>query len=159
MTIQVHIQQASEAADIPVEADFQRWIAAALEGRRDSGEISIRIIELEEMQALNFLYRQQNKATNVLSFPMGELPGIEDEIPMLGDIVLCAPVIATEASQQSKLPEAHWAHMVVHSILHLLGYDHEEDDEAQAMEALERQIMDTLDYPDPYGEIDDREAP
>lgn len=151
--IHVHVQQATEAAYIPDAQAFQRWIQAATEGRISTAEVSIRIIDDQEMQALNLLYRYQNKPTNVLSFPMDN-PEFVD-VPLLGDVVLCAQVICKEAEQQGKSAEAHWAHMVVHSILHLLGFDHEEPEQAEEMEGIETQIMQGLGYPAPYGDKDE----
>src|SRR5690606_12322097 len=102
----------------------------------------------EESQALNLLYRGKDKPTNVLSFPC-ELPAGVD-LPVLGDLVICQPVVNLEAAEQNKASEAHWAHMVIHGTLHLLGYDHEDDEEARVMESLETQLLTQLGYPRPY---------
>ncbi len=111
-------------------------------------EISLRIVSSAEMQGLNARYRGRDYATNVLSFPAELPPGVET--PLLGDIVVCAAVVAREAHEQNKPIEAHWDHMLVHGVLHLLGHDHEADDEALVMENLERRILADLGWPDPY---------
>ncbi|MDX1734549.1 MAG: rRNA maturation RNase YbeY [Halioglobus sp.] len=151
MSHTVDIQCAS-AEPVPEEDDIRRWVDAALAERgpgRDC-EISVRLVDTEEMALLNKSYRGKTGATNVLSFPAA-LPE-ELEQPLLGDIVICAPVVRREARQQNKALQAHWAHMTVHGTLHLLGYDHVDETEAGIMEALETHILAQLDYPCPYGE-------
>lgn len=148
--LSLDIQIASSAQNIPDEAKFDHWLAAALDQRQEPSEVSLRIVDPEEMQTLNFQYRQKDKPTNVLSFP-AEFPE-ELDLPLLGDIVICAPIIEQEAQEQGKTTEAHWAHMLIHGTLHLLGYDHIEEKDAQEMEALEAQILNKLDYPNPYEE-------
>lgn len=147
----VDIQVATRAAQLPSKQQFEQWVAAAL-ATVDTGssesELTIRLVDAEESQALNSQYRHKDKPTNVLSFP-SDLPA-ELQIPLLGDLVICAPVVEQEARVQGKPPEAHWAHMVIHGTLHLLGYDHIEDDEAHIMERLETQILAGLNYADPY---------
>lgn len=133
---------------LPTRKQFQRWVAAALNGQRDAAEVSIRIVDEAEGAELNRTWRHKDYATNVLSFPAELPPGIRS--PLLGDLVICAPVVIREAAQQGKSPEAHWAHLVVHGTLHLLGYDHETGAEAEAMEALETRMLAGLGYPDPY---------
>jgi len=148
VNLQVDIQCAS-AEPVPEEDDIRSWILAAITGRRSSDtEISLRLVDIPEMTTLNESYRDKAGPTNVLSFP-SDLPP-ELELPLLGDIVICAPVVREEARAQSKALEAHWAHMTVHGTLHLLGYDHIEEAEAWAMEALETDILTTLNYPCPY---------
>ena len=105
----------------------------------------------EEITALNSQYRKKNRATNVLSFPYEPLPGVA--IPLLGDVVICAEVVNDEALAQGKTAEQHWAHMIVHGALHLLGYDHVDENDAQHMESMEIQILSQLGIPDPYGEL------
>jgi len=115
--------------------------------------VCFRITDAEETQRLNYEFREINKPTNVLSFPMHAVDGMlfdESELMMLGDIVLCTTVINNEIIQQHKMPEAHWAHMVVHGVLHLQGYDHIEDDDARVMEQLESNILQQLGFDDPY---------
>ncbi|HEX7046437.1 MAG TPA: rRNA maturation RNase YbeY [Gammaproteobacteria bacterium] len=152
MTLQLDLQVASEADGVPDSTDFSRWAAAALEGRGPSrgAELAIRVVDEAEGRTLNRDYRDRDYATNVLSF-RAELP--EDlGLQLLGDLVICAPVVAREAAEQGKPELAHWAHLTVHGCLHLLGFDHEADAEAEIMEALETQIMGRLGYPDPYQE-------
>jgi probable rRNA maturation factor len=137
----VHVQRAVPAAGIPSAASLRAWAEAA-RGKR-KGEITLRIVSPDEGRALNRDWRGKDYATNVLSFPFEE-PGY------LGDIVICAAVVAREAQEQGKQPRAHWAHLVVHGVLHLMGHDHEADDEAGKMEALERKLLLRLGFPDPY---------
>jgi probable rRNA maturation factor len=145
----VDIQTACSQS-VPAEEDIRRWIAAALHGRatQEQVEVSVRIVESDEMARLNETYRGKTGATNVLSFPAG-LP-VELAIPLLGDIVICAPVVSAEAAQQGKTEKAHWAHMAVHGTLHLLGFDHIEEEEAAIMEALESTILNGLSFACPY---------
>jgi probable rRNA maturation factor len=147
MNLHVDIQSAS-TEPAPEEDDIRSWVHAALANRQQDTEISVRLVDIEEMSRLNKTYRGKSGPTNVLSFPT-TLPA-ELELPLLGDIVICAPVVRQEAAEQGKSLGAHWAHMAVHGTLHLLGYDHLEDDEAQAMEALETAILAKLHYPCPY---------
>ncbi len=149
MKLFVDIQNAS-GAPVPTDDDIRHWIAAALKGRttRDEVEITVRLVDDAEMTQLNETYRGKKGATNVLSFP-ADLPP-ELDLPLLGDIVICAPVVAAEAAQQGKSASAHWAHMTIHGTLHLLGYDHIEEDDANTMEALESAILGQLNYSCPY---------
>lgn len=141
----VHVQLASRAAGIPDPRRIRRWARAALAGRRGPHELTVRVVGEREGCDLNRRWRGRGHATNVLSFPAGAAPG-----GLLGDIAVCAPVVAREARAQGKAPAAHYAHLVVHGVLHLLGHDHEREREARAMEALERRILASLGYPDPY---------
>ena len=148
MNLQVDIQCAS-AEPVPDEDDIRSWIAATLEDTaRTDAEISVRLVDRNEMARLNHDYRGKVGATNVLSFP-AELPA-ELRQPLLGDIVICAPVVREEAAEQGKDPAAHWAHLTGHGTLHLLGYDHVEEIDAASMEALETAILAQLDYANPY---------
>ncbi len=149
MTLTVDIQCAS-AEPVPDEDDLRSWIAAALASQNRGGdtEISLRIVDIEEMAKHNEAFRSVAGPTNVLSFP-ANLPA-ELELPLLGDIVICAPIVREEAQAQHKSLPAHWAHMAVHGTLHLLGYDHIEDDEAILMEELESAILAELHFPCPY---------
>lgn len=133
---------------LPDEALFQRWLDAAVIPFQEDAEVTVRLVDEPESHELNLTYRGKDKSTNVLSFPFEAPPGIE--LPLLGDLVICRQVVEQEAQEQGKPVEAHWAHMVVHGSLHLLGYDHIEDDEAEEMEALETEIMLALGYADPY---------
>ena len=135
---------------IPSAVSFRKWVFAALEGRIREADLAIRIVGTTEGRALNRHYRGKDYATNVLSFP-AELPeGVK--LPLLGDLVLCAPVIAREAKEQKKPLAAHYAHMTVHGALHLLGWDHDNDRDAECMERLEREILADLGVDDPYVE-------
>ena len=150
MNLTVDIQTAS-AETVPDEDDIRSWISNTLQRADHQGdqiEISVRLVDEPEMAELNGRYRDRHASTNVLSFP-ADLPAGLD-LPMLGDIVICAPVVRREASQQGKPLQAHWAHMTVHGTLHLLGYDHENDSDATTMESLETAILAQLNYPCPY---------
>ncbi|NIF22990.1 MULTISPECIES: rRNA maturation RNase YbeY [Pantoea] len=133
---------------LPEEADFLRWLTAAVSPFQPESEVTIRLVDEAESHELNLTYRGKDKPTNVLSFPFEAPPGIE--LPLLGDLIICRQVVEAEAQEQQKTVEAHWAHMVVHGTLHLLGYDHIEDEEAEEMESIETEIMLALGYPDPY---------
>ena len=165
MSAQLDLQLATEASAIPTENDFIQWLDQVFsELNIADKEVTIRVVDEAESQQLNNQYRAKDYPTNVLSFPfeMPELFGFEQEdsehpeppaaeiFSLLGDLVICAPVVAREAEQQGKAVLHHWAHMVVHGTLHLLGYDHINDDEAEHMEALERQILAKLAIDDPY---------
>lgn len=146
--IDLDLQIASAAPGLPAEDDFRRWTEAALAGRRAEAELTIRVVDEQESAELNGTYRHKPGPTNVLSFPFQAPPGVE--LPLLGDIVICAPVVAREAAEQGKAAAAHWAHMTVHGCLHLLGYDHIDPAEAEIMEHLERHVLSALGYADPY---------
>lgn len=135
---------------VPSAASFRLWVTAALGGarHRKPAELSIRIVTEREGRALNRQYRGKDRATNVLSFPVDLPRGIVS--PLLGDLVICAPVVAREAREQRKTPRHHYAHLTVHGVLHLLGYDHQSDREAARMEALETGILASLGIADPY---------
>ena len=141
--LNLSVQYACNKEGLPLRADFVRWARAALVG---GGEITIRLVDAEEGRELNKEYRGKDYATNVLSFPY------EIEPVVMGDLVICPEVVAREAAEQNKALEAHYAHMTVHGMLHLQGWDHEEDDEAQEMENEEREILAAMGYPDPYAE-------
>ena len=149
MPVIAHIENASGVEEIPDATTMRGWITAALPPNCDNDlELSVRIVDIDEMTELNYQYRHKNKPTNVLSFP-AELPdGID--LPLLGDIAICAPVVEQEAREQGKTSAAHWAHMLVHGTLHLRGYDHIDEAEADEMEALETTIMTGLGFPPPY---------
>ncbi|CAK9885738.1 MAG: Endoribonuclease YbeY [Candidatus Erwinia impunctatus] len=134
--------------DLPEEREFALWLQAVIPQFQAESEVTIRIVDSAESQHLNHTYRGKVKPTNVLSFPFEAPPGIE--LPLLGDLVICRQVVEQEALEQEKKLSAHWAHMVIHGSLHLLGYDHIEDDEAEEMEAIETEIMLALGYDDPY---------
>ena len=133
---------------VPAPASFKRWAEAACQGRIKRADIAIRIVDEKEARALNKHYRGKDYATNVLSFPADLPDGVS--LPLLGDLVICAPVVVAEAAEQRKPLAAHYAHMTIHGVLHLLGLDHEDEREAEAMEGIERSILADLGFADPY---------
>lgn len=146
--IDVHSQFTVDAQFLPGTDDVIAWVSAAAAERANTGEVAVRFVDEEEGLALNAAYRGADKATNVLSFA-GDLPA-EVGLDLFGDIVICTPVVVKEAQEQGKTIEAHYAHLIVHGTLHLLGFDHEDDPSAQVMEGLERNVMADLGYSDPY---------
>ena len=148
LDLQMAVDEAEQrAAAVPSWRRFEGWAEAALHDHLGA-ELTIRVVGRDEMAELNRGFRGKEGPTNVLSFPFEAPPGVE--MPLLGDIVICAAVVAEEAAAQDKAPDGHWAHLTVHGCLHLLGYDHVQEDEAERMEALERTILGRLGYPDPY---------
>jgi probable rRNA maturation factor len=148
MTLIVDIQMASASEEAPDPQSIERWVSAAIGNQRESTELSIRIVDVDEGQILNEQFRGSTGATNVLSFSFeNESP---EPLPLIGDIVICAPVVLKEASEQNKTLNAHWAHMIIHGVLHLLGYDHQNENDANLMESLETEIMQGLGFPPPY---------
>jgi probable rRNA maturation factor len=139
--LNLNIQFASDAHSLPTKTQFQKWAKSAL---RVDTEVTIRIVDAEEGRQLNSMYRGKDYATNVLTFPLTETPYL------MGDIIICAPVVEAEANAQAKSLEAHYAHLTVHGILHLHGYDHETEPQAELMEGLETAIVTKLGYPSPY---------
>jgi probable rRNA maturation factor len=149
MSYYVDVQLACDNTDgLPSDDQLQAWFEHAVRNAREQAEVTIRLVDEGESQSLNRDYRGKDKPTNVLSFPFDAPPGID--IDLLGDLIICRQVVEREAEQQGKRLMDHWAHMVVHGSLHLLGYDHIEDDEAEQMEALERKILATMGVSDPY---------
>lgn len=152
--LELDLQLASEDDDVPEPDQFEQWIMAALthadyQASEDLPiEITVRVVDRAESQELNNSYRHKDKPTNVLSFPF-EAP---EDVPLqlLGDLVICAPIVRQEAEEQHKSLTSHWAHMVIHGTLHLLGFDHIEEEDATAMEALETRIMASQGFADPY---------
>jgi probable rRNA maturation factor len=148
VTVTVDLQVAYEG-QVPEQALFQKWAEAALqEDVTEDCELSIRLVEVEESAELNNTYRGKTGPTNVLSFPFDS--PIPMEPKLLGDLVICVPIVEKEALEQAKELEHHWAHLVVHGCLHLLGYDHIEDDQAEEMEAFEIEILQILAIDNPY---------
>ncbi len=161
LNLQIASEQTETAEALPESDQFQHWIEAALrhvapKAAESNPEITIRIVDETESAELNETYRQKPKPTNILSFPFEMPPEIAQEITqemdqtILGDLVICAPVVAREVKEQGKNPEAHWAHLTVHGVLHLLGWDHIDPNEAEAMEQQEREILASLGIADPY---------
>jgi len=153
--IELDIQHAVEdkllIASLPSDVQLNEWVHAALAQYKRPFELTVRLVEQDESQALNSQYRGKDKPTNVLSFPFEVPDGVE--LNLLGDLIICAQVVAHEAHEQNKTLAAHWAHMVIHGCLHLLGYDHISDDDAQEMEALEIDILKKLGFNNPYEEF------
>ena len=148
--IELHLSYAQPRRGIPSATSFRRWAQAALAGarHREPAELSIRIVGAREGRALNQRYRDRDYATNVLSFPVELPPDVRSRL--LGDIVICANVVAREAREQGKEVRDHYAHLTVHGVLHLLGFDHQNDNDAAQMEALETRVLATFGIPDPY---------
>ena len=148
--LELGVSYAAPRRGVPAAASFRRWVEAALAGarHRQPTELAIHIVGAREGRMLNRRYRDKDYATNVLSFPV-ELPrGVS--MPLLGDLVICAPVVAREAHEQDKTSRNHYAHLTVHGVLHLLGYDHQDNADAERMEALETRVLATLGIEDPY---------
>ncbi len=150
MKYKVDLQIASSEQSIPNRFVIQRWISKVLTSRYENAELCLRIVDKDEIQQLNAQYRHQDKPTNVLSFPSEIQEDVELDKPFLGDIIICAPIVLEEAQQQDKDITAHWAHLVIHGVLHLLGFDHQTDKEADVMEAIEIKTLKALDFQNPY---------
>lgn len=147
MQYTIDIQYAVRGKQIPERKKIGKWAETALAGIREEAVLTIRIVEGRESASLNRKWRGKNKSTNVLSFPAGENPLMPE---LLGDLVLCAPVILREAKQQGKPAERHWAHMIIHGVLHLAGYDHIKKSDAKEMESIEIKKLESLNFPNPY---------
>ena len=148
MRLRLTVQRAARVRGLPGTASIADWVRAALAGSgRGMAEVTVRLVDEAESAALNKRYRGKRGPTNVLSFTYDLAPG---KAGLAGDLVICAPLVQREAAQQDKRPRAHWAHMLVHGILHLRGYDHVHNADAQIMEALEIRILKRLGFPDPY---------
>jgi len=152
--LDVAVGYALPRAGVPAAVSFRKWVAAALAGRIREADLAIRLVDEREGRALNRHYRGRDYATNVLSFPADLPEGLPEgvRLPLLGDLVICPPVVEREARDQGKPLAAHYAHLTVHGTLHLLGWDHGNDVEAEAMEQLEREILAGLGIADPYRE-------
>ena len=153
MSIELELQIASNAKTLPHPSQFREWISVALLDEVEETELTIRIVDKEEMTELNEQYRNKKGPTNVLSF-IGSMEheGTKINDDYLGDIVICAPIIEKEAAENDKELLAHWAHIVIHGALHLLGHDHNKDKEAKTMQQLETKLLAKLGYPPPYGD-------
>ncbi|MFI3222179.1 MAG: rRNA maturation RNase YbeY [Methylococcaceae bacterium] len=144
----IEIQTVHQASNLPDEQQIQGWVDAALQNHPSDTEIVVRIVDEQESAEFNQQYRHKSGPTNILSFPVDLPEGIE--LDLLGDLVICAPVLEKEAIEQQKVLADHWAHIIIHGVLHLLGYDHIEDDEAELMESKEISILNTLKIANPY---------
>ncbi len=155
MTAQVDVQFAVDDASVPAADDIALWVDRAINAaqRASGAEVSVRVVDAAEMRQLNGEFREQDKSTNVLSFPAGEIAGLPADAMPLGDIVVCAAVVRDEAEEQGKALTDHWAHMIIHGTLHLLGFDHVDDDDAVEMEGLEAQILVTYGIANPYATL------
>ena len=154
MNPEIGVQYAVRDERTPPESAFRHWADAALSDREGPAAVTIRVVDEDESRTLNREYRDRDRPTNVLSFPFEAPPGVpaEETGHLLGDLVICAAVVEREAAEQGKSPAAHWAHMVVHGVLHLCGHDHQTEAEAEVMEARERAILERLGFGDPYDE-------
>lgn len=148
--MKINIQYAADKKLAPVKPLLTQWASQALAGSSENSEVTIRIVDIKEMSELNSKYRRKTGPTNVLSFPADIPAAMSDEFPLLGDIIICAEVVNREAAEQNKLQQSHWAHMVIHGIFHLLGYDHVRDEDAEKMEQLEINVMRELGFENPY---------
>jgi probable rRNA maturation factor len=150
MNYHIDIQNASKSSLPLTEEEMSNLAMLALRDQIKSAELTIRLVDAEEMIHLNSTYRKQNKTTNVLAFPSNVPDHIELDFPLLGDIIICPEVLAEESREQGKTIEEHWALILIHGVLHLLGYDHIKDEEAQAMQALEIKLLAERGYTNPY---------
>lgn len=144
----IEIQYACRHSDCPAEEQIRHWLMPVMGLAPDDATLCIRLVDAEESRGLNHRYRGRDAATNVLSFPFEAPPGLA--LPILGDLVICAEVLARECVEQHKTREAHWAHIVTHGVLHLLGHDHQDASQAARMEELERELLARLGFADPY---------
>jgi probable rRNA maturation factor len=147
MTIEVDVQKATAFDPLPDDEQFNLWVNTAFEGEGDA-ELTLRLVDPEESRELNSRYRGKDKPTNVLSFPADLPPGLN--LNLLGDIVICAPLVGEEAEAQQKSLHSHWAHLVIHGVLHLLGHDHQDELEAEKMESIEVELLASLGFGNPY---------
>lgn len=155
MPVELSLSLGCGRRGVPTRASFANWAAAALKFARCRGSVALalRVVDLDEGRQLNRDFRGKDYATNVLSFPYTPLPRLPGP-RVLGDIALCAPVVAREAAEQGKPLRAHYAHLTIHGVLHLLGHDHQNDADAARMEALEVRALAELGWPDPYKSLD-----
>lgn len=151
MKLNLDVQYEVDAPGLPKRDAVEQWVAAALNGyAQPETDLVVRIVDEAEITVLNREFRGKDGPTNVLSFPAEAIPGVDHH--MLGDVVVCAPVVQEEAVMQHKDPAAHWAHIVIHGVLHLSGYDHVSDNDAEKMESRETKILEGLGYTDPWAD-------
>jgi probable rRNA maturation factor len=149
MPVKVDLQNDDGFENLPAQGQFEDWVEAALQASHEQLEQTIRVVGEAESRDLNRRFRDRDRPTNVLAFP-GDAEFLDYDC--LGDLVICAPVVAAEAADQGKTDEAHWAHLVVHGMLHLQGFDHQDAEQTREMEQLEIKILDTLGYTNPYND-------
>jgi len=155
MHIHIDLQNTIDSQLLPKVTTIQTWLLTALKkinANFEQPEITIRVVSLEESQQLNLTYRNKDKPTNILSFPFEapEMIPIEELDEFLGDLIVCEPIVIEEANSQNKTLESHWAHLLIHGLLHLQGFDHVEEQQAELMEALEIEVLNELGFPNPY---------
>ncbi|MCZ2720546.1 rRNA maturation RNase YbeY [Marinomonas sp. 15G1-11] len=147
--LELDLQVATQdTSNLPSQTQLEEWVQVALPTMGDEFEVTIRIVDIEESQSLNHEYRGKDKPTNVLSFPFEAPPGLD--LPLLGDLIICRQIVESEAKEQEKPVFNHWAHLVIHGILHLRGYDHIDDDDAEEMESMEIDLLKIFSIPNPY---------
>lgn len=150
MTYHIDLQNACSITPPVNEETLCQWAELPLSSHLKAAELTLRLVEAEEITELNRLYRKQDKATNVLAFPATIPDNIELDVPLLGDVIICPAILEKESKELDRSLEAHWAHIVIHGVLHLLGYDHINDKDAEVMQGLETKLLATLGYGDPY---------
>jgi probable rRNA maturation factor len=161
MKVIIELMNASSESMLPSTQDFQHWSEITLlalaeksnEAAQEKAELCIRLVDEQESASLNENFRQKKGPTNILSFPYTEVEGVtgvDTDVNLLGDLAICVPLVKKEATEQNKAIDAHWAHLTVHGVLHLHGFDHEEDKAANKMESMEISILNTLGYENPY---------
>lgn len=152
--IEIDYQVATETTSLPSLDTCQQWLAVLIPAFQENAELTLRFVDENEIQQLNRQYRGKDKPTNVLSFPAEIPPYVTPDMdyPLLGDLIICRQVVEQEAIEQNKSLEAHWCHMIIHGALHLLGYDHIEDDEAEEMESIEIEFLQKMGFPNPYND-------
>jgi probable rRNA maturation factor len=153
MKIIVDIQNVCQAENVPDNTQFTQWVSTVLRSRCHAAELTIRIVDSGEITELNHTYRHKNYPTNILAFPADIPEVVELAVPLLGDLIICAPVMQQEALAANKPLLAHWAHLVIHGTLHLLGYDHQQEKDARIMESLEIDYLQQLGFADPYATV------
>ena len=155
MQVEIEVQSATESTETPTSDQFQQWVEEALKGKGEHFSLAIRLVDEAEMQKFNLQYREKDYATNVLSFQSDLPESLPEEMcqSQLGDLLICAPVVIREAIEQGRQENDHWAHLTIHGLLHLLGYDHEQAEEARLMESLEIETLARLGISDPYLDI------
>lgn len=147
--LELDLQVATQdTSNLPSQTQLEEWVQVALPTMGNEFEVTIRIVDIEESQSLNHEYRGKDKPTNVLSFPFEAPPGLD--LPLLGDLIICRQIVESEAKEQEKPVFNHWAHLVIHGILHLRGYDHIDDDDAEEMESMEIDLLKIFSIPNPY---------